>query len=54
MLVDLAYDANKEKKLEREVEMRKFLAQKHHLKFAGPNAIQATSASTLLTPQPSR
>ncbi len=54
MLVDLAYDANKEKKLEREVEIRKFLAQKHHLRFAGPNAISTTNAQALLTVQPQR
>lgn len=35
MLVDLAYDQHKELKLEKEVEMRKFLAQKHHLRFSG-------------------
>ena len=54
MLVDLAYDAHKELKLEKEIELRRFLVMKHHLRFAGPNAINTTSAAALLTPQPTR
>jgi hypothetical protein len=54
MLVDLAYDANKEKKLEKEVELRRFLAMKHHLRFAGPNATSTASAQQLLNAQPTR
>jgi len=54
MLVDLAYDQHKELKLEKEVEMRKFLAQKHHLRFAGPNAMGTPSAQQLLNAQPTR
>ena len=54
MLVDLAYDANKERKLEREVEVRYFLAQKHNLRFSGSNAINTTAAQKLLITQPTR
>lgn len=54
MLVDVAYDQNKEAKLRREVETRKFLAQKHHLRFAKPNAKSTYTAQQLLIAQPQR
>jgi hypothetical protein len=54
MLVDLAFDANKEKKLEKEVEVRRFLAQKHQIRFSGPNARNTYTARDLLRNQPTR
>lgn len=54
MLVDLAYDANKERKLEREVDLRYFLVQKNQLRFGKPNAKSAQTAAQLLNTQPTR
>ena len=54
MLVDLAYDANKEKRLEREVDLRYFLVQKNQLRFGKPNATSTATASDLLNKQPTR
>jgi len=54
MLVDLAYDANKERKLEKEVEMRYFLVQKNQLRFGKPNAKSSQTAASLLQKQPTR
>jgi hypothetical protein len=54
MLVDMAYDKNKEAKLEKEVETRRFLVQKHDLRFTNPNAKNSTTAQQLLNAQPTR
>jgi hypothetical protein len=54
MLVDLAYDQHKERKLEREVEMRYFLVQKTQLRLGKPNAKSTSTAAQLLNTQPTR
>jgi len=54
MLVDLAYDQNKERKLEKESEKRFFLVQKHNLRFKKPNASSTSAAQALLNAQPTR
>jgi hypothetical protein len=54
MLVDYAYDKNKEAKLEKEVTLRQYLVQKHNLRFTDPNAKQTITAQQLLLRQPTR
>ena len=54
MLVDYGFDKNKEAKLEKEVETRKFLVQKHDVRFTAPNAKDTTAAQQLLLRQPVR
>jgi len=54
MLVDLAYDQHKERRLEREVEIRHYLVQRHQVRFGKPNAKSTTSAQQLLNNQPTR
>ena len=54
MLVDLAYDAHKERKLEQEVQVRFFLVQNNQLRFGKPNAKSTQTAAQLLNVQPTR
>lgn len=54
MLVDYGYDKNKEAKLIMEVATRKFLVQKHDIRFTAPNAKDTYTASQLLLRQPTR
>lgn len=54
MLIDLAYDKNKERKLTNEMTLRLFLVNKNQLRFGKPNAKNTPSARQLLNAQTTR
>ncbi len=54
MLVNLAYDANKERTIKEEIAIREFQAKREHLRFTGANRLSVGPAQNMLSKQPTR